>query len=331
MTGSTIASMPGSIAKTAAICTGVALAACAMTAHAQFFGGQRDPGDSGIVRCESGDNRTRECPVDTQGGVRLVRQLSKAPCVEGQTWGYGRGGIWVTQGCRGEFALGYGGAYGRGYGGGGGDIFRCESAGTRWNECAIPGGGDVALVRQLSRSACVEEQSWGRRGNRVWVANGCRAEFRSIPRGWGGRSGGARQVVRCESNGGGLRQCPIDADGGVRLLRQLSNAACVEGRTWGTDGFGIWVSQGCRGEFEVGVRGYPGGGYRGGDGSGWQQGMIECASRDGRLARCAIPVRGGVQLVRQLSQSACVQGQSWGWDGGGVWVANGCRARFSVW
>jgi hypothetical protein len=35
-----------------------------------------------IVRCESRDNQRRECPVDTSGGVTLVRQLSRTPCQE---------------------------------------------------------------------------------------------------------------------------------------------------------------------------------------------------------------------------------------------------------
>jgi len=39
-------------------------------------------------------------------GVQLVRQISRSACIEGQTWGYARNGIWVSQGCRAEF-LGY--------------------------------------------------------------------------------------------------------------------------------------------------------------------------------------------------------------------------------
>ena len=40
--------------------------------------------------------------------------------------------------------------------------------------------------------------------------------------------------------------------GGVRLARQLSREACVEGVSWGFDRDGIWVDKGCRAEFEVG-------------------------------------------------------------------------------
>lgn len=40
--------------------------------------------------------------------------------------------------------------------------------------------------------------------------------------------------------------------GGVRLVKQLSREACVEGVSWGFDRDGIWVDQGCRAEFRVG-------------------------------------------------------------------------------
>lgn len=236
----------------------------AAAAAGQDYG--RDPygddrHDSGIVRCESVDGRTRECPADTQGGVRLVRQLSRTACSEGQNWGYGRRGIWVSQGCRAEFATGYGGRSGGG-----------------WNEA----GG---------------------------------------------------QLLRCESTDGRSRQCPVDPRGGVRLLRQLSRSPCVEGRTWGVDRGGVWVSQGCRAEFEVGYRGNRGYGWgrdddygRGNDNAQ----LFRCESHDGRARRCDLPVHRGVHLVRQLSRSACTEGHSWGWDRRGVWVDRGCRGEFSV-
>jgi hypothetical protein len=37
-----------------------------------------------------------------------------------------------------------------------------------------------------------------------------------------------------------------------------------------------------------------------------------------------------VQLLRTLSDSACIEGRTWGWDRNGVWVDRGCRAEFSV-
>lgn len=67
-------------------------------------GGQYD-GD--FVRCESRDNRSRSCPmsIGRRGDIRLVRQLSGTPCIEGQNWGRSRSGVWVSGGCRAEFVV----------------------------------------------------------------------------------------------------------------------------------------------------------------------------------------------------------------------------------
>jgi hypothetical protein len=57
---------------------------------------------------------------------------------------------------------------------------------------------------------------------------------------------------------------------------------------------------------------------------------ITCASDDGRRHYCRIATQGRVRLTNQRSGSPCVQGQSWGYDGNGIWVDRGCRADFIV-
>jgi Protein of unknown function (DUF3011) len=59
------------------------------------------------------------------------------------------------------------------------------------------------------------------------------------------------QTVLCESNGSARKHCPADTRGGVRLSRQVSTAPCREGSTWGYDDRGVWVSNGCRAEFQL--------------------------------------------------------------------------------
>lgn len=61
---------------------------------------------------------------------------------------------------------------------GGGDV-TCESRGQGRSECDMDTHGDVRLVRQLSKSDCVKNQSWGLYHHSVWVQDGCRAVFRS--------------------------------------------------------------------------------------------------------------------------------------------------------
>lgn len=55
--------------------------------------------------------------------------------------------------------------------------FSCASIDNRYRECSLPVDGRVRLVERLSKSRCVEGQSWGQRGDRVWVDHGCRARF----------------------------------------------------------------------------------------------------------------------------------------------------------
>ena len=90
----------------ALIATTVAVlaASAAAPAAAQSYGNTYGHGDGGVIRCESSDGRTRECAT---GGGRVVleRQHSRAACIEGRTWGYGRDGIWVSDGCRATMAV----------------------------------------------------------------------------------------------------------------------------------------------------------------------------------------------------------------------------------
>ncbi len=138
------------------------------------------------VTCESYKGRVAYCDIDTRGDVVLVEQISRAQCVEGHSWGVDRRGLWVNQGCRGNFAS----VVERPRRGRGGyrqnypqqqqqqeTVIRCESHDQRQAYCALPFQGRVRLVNQLSRAACTEGYSWGfdRRG--VWVSQGCRADF----------------------------------------------------------------------------------------------------------------------------------------------------------
>ncbi|TFU06023.1 DUF3011 domain-containing protein [Polymorphobacter arshaanensis] len=57
---------------------------------------------------------------------------------------------------------------------------------------------------------------------------------------------------------------------------------------------------------------------------------IRCESDNGRERYCRGNTRGGVYLQTQLSSSGCYQGDTWGYDGGGIWVSAGCRAIFQT-
>ncbi len=61
-------------------------------------------------------------------------------------------------------------------------------------------------------------------------------------------------VVVCESKVGERRVCPAETDDGLTLVRSFGPEACELGRTWGWDETGVWVSEGCSGEFSVAAK-----------------------------------------------------------------------------
>ncbi len=161
------------------------------------FGVQRPAGASAgegrvwrTLRCESRNSGFRHCTADTSGGVRLTRQLSGMDCELGRTWGHDDDGVWVARGCRAEFQIleqarpsssflrklfrrGPEAAVATPQG----SPLRCESIDGKRRECRVQGATSVELVRQLSRANCVAGTNWGWREDRVWVEQGCRAEF----------------------------------------------------------------------------------------------------------------------------------------------------------
>jgi len=147
--------------------------------------------------------------------VELVKRLSSKPCVRGIGYGLNNGRLWVDNGCRAEFKVSFRGNdwddnnngwddrdrddnrnknknknKGKGWGNSKdwGDnngapgkrsyTIRVESQDGEYREQSIPAGRPVTLSRQLSSKPCQAGVSWGVKYNRVWVKNGCRAEFR---------------------------------------------------------------------------------------------------------------------------------------------------------
>src|SRR5262245_64132627 len=61
-------------------------------------------GNAALIPCSSKLGEPRQyCAADTSRGVALARLTGDAPCLLGKTWGYDDNGIWVADGCSGEF------------------------------------------------------------------------------------------------------------------------------------------------------------------------------------------------------------------------------------
>ena len=142
----------------------------------------------------------------------------------------------------------------------------------------------------------------------------------------------------CTSQNNRYHECPLPFRGRAVITRQLSNASCVEGRSWGQRRGVVWVNRGCRARFDMVRSGVHQGMDPRRDGQGqWNEDnrnenyTITCESNDNRMTRCNWDARyGNPRLVLKLSDSSCNQGSDWGFDSrNSLWVDHGCRARFS--
>ena len=70
--------------------------------------------------------------------------------------------------------------------------------------------------------------------------------------GTGSPQGTASQTVTCTSEAGKRTVCAANTSAGVALVHSTGAGACLLGKTWGYDDQGIWVSDGCGGNFVLG-------------------------------------------------------------------------------
>ena len=58
------------------------------------------------ITCSSSLGDRQHCPADTSHGVVLARSSGQSPCLLGRSCGYDDQGVWVSEGCGGEFLTG---------------------------------------------------------------------------------------------------------------------------------------------------------------------------------------------------------------------------------
>jgi DUF3011 family protein len=182
--------------------------------------------------------------------------------------------------------------------------------------------GFAATLLSLATAGAVHAQSIPTLSNGTLVASADDRYDRDHDR--GGSS------IECKSEDFKYRRCAVPWRHAV-LVDQLSDTDCVEGRTWGMDRDGIWVDQGCAGRFAPTRDGHGDHDRDRGHAPGDAQ-QITCESQGGDRNRCRLPFAArNVRMDQQISDSACVRGRSWDWEGDTIWVSEGCRARFSAW
>lgn len=161
---------------------------------------------TGLLICESTGNRVKKCRI-AAARITLQKQLSKSACIEGKTWGSGKGEVWVSNGCRARFSVAgttppapptrpprrpwedspkphQGQSPSTSSAGPTAGFTKlhltCESSQNRRNKCQIPRVrpvSQVSLVRQFSNAPCVQGETWGYNREHIWVTDGCRASF----------------------------------------------------------------------------------------------------------------------------------------------------------
>lgn len=126
------------------------------------------------VKCESPRNSFWSCYTGARfDQIEVIEQLSAAPCLPGQSFGYERGSVWVDNGCRAVFRLTkFSDA----------DSPRrvhCESRGYGRTDCLVGEYVGVDLFAELSQTACQKDYNWGYEPSTgyLWVTLGCRAVF----------------------------------------------------------------------------------------------------------------------------------------------------------
>ncbi|GAA0713939.1 DUF3011 domain-containing protein [Dokdonella soli] len=68
-------------------------------------------------------------------------------------------------------------------------------------------------------------------------------------------------------------------------------------------------------------------------GPGWDRDIdVRCGSRGYAYNMCQVDTGQGsrVAIVRQISNTRCVEGRNWGWNRAGIWVDQGCEGVFRV-
>jgi hypothetical protein len=201
-------------------------------------------------------------------------------------------------------------------------------AADREYHCRLDTSRGVTLVRETGRTHCIRGYSWDYDSGDIWTDHGCAAEFLLAsrrPLNWETETPPQGEyLISCGREAGERDYCIEVPQASVELVRQTSNAKCVEGKSWGSDPRGIWVADGCTADFLV-----KNNLITDIDEAGTKR-LVECSSTDGKRNFCQADTRGGAVLRMVVGHASCKFGESWDFSEGGVWVDHGCRGVFEV-
>ncbi|WP_179952187.1 DUF3011 domain-containing protein [Marinicella rhabdoformis] len=297
----------------------------------------RQSNNNDRITCKSKNGRRAHCQINTQGGIRLVKELSRGKCRG--NWGYDYYGVWVTNSCRAKFTTDryqdhWGNNYNKDH------IVRCESYRLGKQICTIGHNlknVKVQLIHQLSARDC--SGNWGHNNKEIWVINGCKADFkiqRNNKPNANHRPGQVTNELVCLSKKYRRHYCDMPRLKDVKLVEVMSKAEKTCFNNWGFDAKGIWVDNNCKARFHYTQKGNRSGNWQDRQTNNVRQHpdtprLLKCKSRSNTKKTCARNIR-KAELNRSISKGKFPCKGNWGIDrSGDLFVKNNCYAEFKVW
>ncbi len=132
------------------------------------------------------------------------------------------------------------------------------------------------------------------------------------------------QVTHCVSTESGRTYC-----GHPHMRYTMAGAApteCVQGKTWGFDDRGVWVTGGCKADFNT----LPGNTVTSRTTKVNSAGeVVHCVGTANGRSYCGVAHKRYV--IVGTPPATCVENTTWGMDDEhGVWVTGGCKADFRL-
>jgi hypothetical protein len=214
--------------------------------------------DNNVFTCSSDNGQLHSCRVNTNAPIQFIRQRSHAECIAGQTYGIDRGGVWVTNGCRADFAVGYQGAYNQGtYNNGGNDNDADDQNNNgNWRRRHHRDGdynGTYSQNGPYNNDPYNNEPNNSGSYDRPGTYQG--------PYNNGGYINSGEQIHYYGTYKNGRTKCSADRGAGQTFCStggQLSdativrqNGSCQRGQNWDVSQYGLWVADGCSAEFQI--------------------------------------------------------------------------------
>lgn len=112
---------------------------------------------------------------------------------------------------------------------------------------------------ETDEGSAEEDSAKNRRGStqgrRTWLLGPRIAAVGLLALGGAGSVAAQPVTITCtsEADGSGRQHCPANTASGVLLIKSTGPTGCLLGKTWGYDDQGIWVTDGCSGDFQAGA------------------------------------------------------------------------------